>query len=179
MVTRYCELSTLLEKSTDLPRDQFISINHELSEWADKYECYRKYLVTTAGSNDVVEDITRHFGREGTNKRRKWQRNARNAQWGVYSSLARRREGIGRGEHYFPSIKQVALHSFLHSKRRSQKLHNWGACRRRWSWSVPIHRRHYEHVQKLLFSQRLEMERAQLQLADWRRVSFVRWRFKL
>lgn len=44
---------------------------------------------------------------------------------------------------------------------------------------MPIHRRHYEHVQKLLFSQRLEMERAQLQLADWRGVSFVCLSIKL
>ena len=40
------ELSKKLEKSADLPREEFASINHELSTLDEKFECYKKYLVS-------------------------------------------------------------------------------------------------------------------------------------
>ena len=39
-------LTQLLEKSTDMPRDEYISMNHELSGLFDQYDCYKRYLVS-------------------------------------------------------------------------------------------------------------------------------------
>ena len=52
---RHKELSELLEKSTDLPRDQYISISHELSELYDKFDCYKQYLKVSRDIADAKE----------------------------------------------------------------------------------------------------------------------------
>lgn len=56
MNRKHIELSQKLEKSTDLSRDEFISINHELSAIVDKYECYKKYLVCTVVKIHGIEN---------------------------------------------------------------------------------------------------------------------------
>lgn len=56
MKRKHIELSQKLEKSTDLSRDEFISINHELSAIVDKYECYKKYLVCSNSENHYIEN---------------------------------------------------------------------------------------------------------------------------
>lgn len=55
--SKHIELSQKLEKSTDLSRDEFISINHELSGLVDKYECYKKYLVCFSEKVVIVENF--------------------------------------------------------------------------------------------------------------------------
>ena len=50
-----------MEKSTDLSRDEFISINHELSAIVDKYECYKKYLVCSNSENHYIENYNINF----------------------------------------------------------------------------------------------------------------------
>lgn len=48
-----------MEKSTDLSREEYTNINHELSSLYEKYDCYKKYIVGVARVFDSVE------GKEG------------------------------------------------------------------------------------------------------------------
>lgn len=56
---RHEELSRIMEKSTDLSREEYTNINHELSSLYEKYDCYKKYIVGVARVFDGVE------GKEG------------------------------------------------------------------------------------------------------------------
>lgn len=60
MNRKHNELSQKLEKSIDLPRDEFISINHELSNLEEKYDCYKKYLVAIFIDFDLLENNKRN-----------------------------------------------------------------------------------------------------------------------
>ena len=51
-----------MEKSTDLPREEYIKINHELSVLYDKYDCYKKYMVLAVG---VFDSVARYKGNSG------------------------------------------------------------------------------------------------------------------
>lgn len=48
-----------MEKSTDLSREEYTNINHEMSSLYEKYDCYKKYIVGVARVFDGVE------GKEG------------------------------------------------------------------------------------------------------------------
>lgn len=52
-------MSQRLEKSTDLPREEYIKINHELSVLYDKYDCYKKYMVLAVS---VFDGVARYKG---------------------------------------------------------------------------------------------------------------------
>ncbi|OAO15699.1 peptide chain release factor 1 [Blastocystis sp. ATCC 50177/Nand II] len=61
---RHEELSQRLEKSTDLPREEYIKMNHELSALYDKYDCYKKYMRVTKEIQEAKEMIAEESDKE-------------------------------------------------------------------------------------------------------------------
>ena len=52
---RHNELAQELEKTTNMSREQYVSINHELSNLFDQYDCYKRYIVCVIGVFDEKE----------------------------------------------------------------------------------------------------------------------------
>lgn len=38
-----------------MSREQYIAVNHELSQLFDQYDCYKRYLVVEGGTRSRVE----------------------------------------------------------------------------------------------------------------------------
>ena len=61
---RHNELTRQLEKATDMSREQYIAVNHELSQLFDQYDCYKRYLKVSKEIQEVQELLKEESDKE-------------------------------------------------------------------------------------------------------------------